>query len=376
MKNDPNFDFYSFHFEVEDKATGPRLNHADALPPLSSVPVQEPPKQIDKAKRRTARRAFSRVGWAFLLLLLIGNVAAAAVALTVQTFAPEWVEQDFYALAAGTLPVYLFGTLFFALPLLRAPARTPEKKRIRLGGFVAFFTVAVTFMMVGNLLGNGVMTGLSDLFLVDFSNAVEQAISIRPWISALFLVVLAPFFEELIFRKLLIDRLLPHGEWGAVLVSALLFGLFHGNFYQFFYAALLGSLLALLYLRTGRWSLCVLLHALFNLICGLIPMILQQYLDMQLLQSVTDPAVLMDYLNENVVPFCLLLAQQLALWGLALAGVIVFFVCRRKYFKPQPLLGELTERKGSVVFGNVGMVLALVFSAAYFALNLFASVVA
>ena len=45
------------------------------------------------------------------------------------------------------------------------------------------------------------------------------------------------------FRKLLIDRIVPFGQRVAVVVSGLAFGLFHGNFYQFFYAFSLGAVL-------------------------------------------------------------------------------------------------------------------------------------
>ena len=374
MKNDPNFDFYSFHFEVENKPAGPRLNQAETMPPLSSVTDEVVPVRVDKTRRRAARRAFSRVGWGFVLMIVLGLIACAACALSIQTFAPEWVGQDWYVVLVGSLPMYLIALLVFSLVLLGLPKRTPERARIGFGGFVAFFTAGIAMMTVGTLLGNGVMLGVSELLGHEYVNVIDQVGTARPWLLAVYLLLLAPLFEELIFRKLLIDRLLPHGEWGAVLVSALLFALFHGNLYQFFGAVLVGALLSFLYLRTGRVGLGILLHSLFNLFCGVVPLLLEQQLDLQLIQGATDPAVLLSYLNENVLPYCLLLAHQLFSWVLSFAGVIVFFVCRRKYFKTRPQLGELTGRRGTVVFLNVGMLLALIFSVAYFELSLIFSV--
>ena len=75
---------------------------------------------------------------------------------------------------------------------------------------------------------------------------------------------LAPLAEEFLFRKLLLERLLPFGEKGAVMVSALAFGLFHGNLYQFFYAFGVGVILGLAYVRSGRFWFPVLLHMGFN----------------------------------------------------------------------------------------------------------------
>ena len=47
---------------------------------------------------------------------------------------------------------------------------------------------------------------------------------------------LAPIFEELVFRKFIIDRTRRHGEFTAIMFSSIAFGLFHCNLYQIFYA--------------------------------------------------------------------------------------------------------------------------------------------
>lgn len=56
-------------------------------------------------------------------------------------------------------------------------------------------------------------------------------------------VFAAPVVEELLYRKMLIDRIAAYGDGVSVVVSGLLFGLAHGNFSQFFYAFGLGALL-------------------------------------------------------------------------------------------------------------------------------------
>ena len=68
--------------------------------------------------------------------------------------------------------------------------------------------------------------------------------------------------------------------WPAVLrgtgsfISALLFGLYHANLEQFFYAFALGLLLSYAYYRTGLLRTSVLLHMLFNIIGSVVPMLL------------------------------------------------------------------------------------------------------
>ena len=51
----------------------------------------------------------------------------------------------------------------------------------------------------------------------------------------------------------------------AIVLSAVFFGLYHGNFVQFLYAALLGMLLALMYHRTGTLWTAIVAHMAANL---------------------------------------------------------------------------------------------------------------
>ena len=80
----------------------------------------------------------------------------------------------------------------------------------------------------------------------------------------------APVFEELIFRKVLIDRTVKYGEYVSIVLSGIMFGLLHGNFSQFFFAALIGMLFAYIYIRTGRIRYTIFLHMAINLSSALV----------------------------------------------------------------------------------------------------------
>jgi membrane protease YdiL (CAAX protease family) len=84
-------------------------------------------------------------------------------------------------------------------------------------------------------------------------------------VLVLVLVVGAPVVEELFFRGLLMSALRARiGSAGAVLVSAVLFGLAHFEPLQFPVLALFGVLLGVLTLRTGRLGPNICAHAAFN----------------------------------------------------------------------------------------------------------------
>ena len=80
-------------------------------------------------------------------------------------------------------------------------------------------------------------------------------------------VVMAPLFEEIVFRGFLFRGLANSWgwKWGA-LASAALFGLAHLQLDIFIPLATLGFGLAWVYKRTGSLWTCIAMHALFNLI--------------------------------------------------------------------------------------------------------------
>ena len=84
-------------------------------------------------------------------------------------------------------------------------------------------------------------------------------------------VIMAPIFEEIIFRGIMQKGMMNNGvePWKAILLSSILFGLIHGNPWQFVGATLLGCVLGLVYYKTKSLLLPMLLHG-FNNLCSAI----------------------------------------------------------------------------------------------------------
>lgn len=75
--------------------------------------------------------------------------------------------------------------------------------------------------------------------------------------------LVAPIFEEFIYRGAVLRSLEKYGRGFAILISAILFGLMHGNFYQIFMAIGVGIILG--YLATEySIKLTILLHIINN----------------------------------------------------------------------------------------------------------------
>ena len=98
-------------------------------------------------------------------------------------------------------------------------------------------------------------------------NIMEQSFNILQsgWGGILAIAIVGPVLEELLFRGAITHALLQqYNPTKAILISALLFGVFHINPAQILPAFLIGILLAWTYYKTGSLIPCILMHVLNN----------------------------------------------------------------------------------------------------------------
>lgn len=108
---------------------------------------------------------------------------------------------------------------------------------------------------------------LDFLYLPDWAKKTFQSMMQMPVAAFVMMVGAAPVLEELLFRGVVLQRLLRNERpWVAIGQSALLFGLFHFNPAQSLNAGLGALLLGWLYYRTRSLWLCMAVHALNNLL--------------------------------------------------------------------------------------------------------------
>ena len=93
----------------------------------------------------------------------------------------------------------------------------------------------------------------------------EDAFKIPLWVSLIGYGFLAPFAEEVAFRGILFKYL---SKWmpavPAILISAALFGLYHGNIMQGLYAFFMGIMMALMMYLTDSLGASMLFHMSAN----------------------------------------------------------------------------------------------------------------
>ena len=142
-----------------------------------------------------------------------------------------------------------------------------EKESLSITTFLLYFCISFTLMIIGNLIGIGVTSLIGTAIQSDIANPIQTLINSSDIILNLIIIsIIGPIFEELLFRKLLIDRTIKYGARVSIILSATLFGLMHGNLNQFFYAFLLGGFFSYVYIKTGKIIYPILLHIFLNLI--------------------------------------------------------------------------------------------------------------
>lgn len=237
-----------------------------------------PPKEVrDMAQytpetmtRKQLRSCYNRFFISFLLCMVLVQLTATALSAGIQL----WLLKDpaherwsaVLQVALNDISCYLPPLIVFPLLLGKLPS-SPALPKDPLDPWELLQAVVVC-MGVGylfSLLTSYIITAIETLVGSSSQNFVSEFETSLPfWLTVMSFAVLAPFFEEVIFRGILLHRLRGLGDTSAVLLSALAFAFFHLNLYQLAYAFVLGILFACITLLTGSIRDTFLLHAIIN----------------------------------------------------------------------------------------------------------------
>ena len=291
-------------------------------------------------------------GWCFIF-----PIKFASAALTI--FFPDFYNAHFTTiyLLMNSFNVSVLGCLILGLSLKVLPSVKIEKKKLTFGQIMILIMMVYGLAQVGSLMGLPIHTALSSVTLFGDGSTEDALNNLKSnlivgsdtWIRIITVGIMPAIFEELLFRKFLIDRTLRHGEFISCAMSGIMFGLWHGNFQQFFFAFFLGVLFAFVYIRTGRIIYTMILHASLNLITSSITVELiaemLKRMGMDMSSGSIDPNIDYDMVIKSVLPLMLIIL----LWIIILAGFqiagFVMLIVRRKKFKLMPIVGELPRKQ-------------------------------
>ena len=171
------------------------------------------------------RRHFTKLGLMYFLgTLLIFGIQYAAAFLIIRLPFIRIYDTDAW-LISTMLPMYLISMPLMMLLIRQVPAVPVEKHRMTFVQWLTAFFICYAVMYLSNLIGLGVTFVIGIVKGSPVDNALADIVTdINPWTALFFMVLCAPILEELIFRKLLIDRTVRYGEKTAILFSGIFFG--------------------------------------------------------------------------------------------------------------------------------------------------------
>lgn len=129
--------------------------------------------------------------------------------------------------------------------------------------------------------------------------------------------ILAPLFEEMLFRATLFRNTERFGGWFAAIITGIFFGLWHINHSQILYAAALGVVAAFLTAKTRSVFPAMTVHFVMNLI-GAVQSIALSGLDLNALNA--------DIITEHLGQFAVIGCMTLLMIGLMITGIVLLIL--------------------------------------------------
>jgi len=250
-----------------------------------------------------------------------------------------------YAIQFGTM--YALGLPFYLRLSKEVPVSPPKQHKIKAWHLILCIPCLLCLMYIGNLTGMFITWLIAKISGVNTESTMIQdnVYGEYGYVMILAAVLCAPFVEEMLFRKVLIDRIRKYGDGKAILLSGIFFGLFHGNLTQLFYTTLVGLFFAFVYVRTGKVIYTIILHTAINFIGGAMPYFVHAD---TVIKAINEKNYLSVLTNT---PFMI---YALAVISTAVIGLVLLIVFHGQYEldEPETLLPKGTRRYA--VTANIG----------------------
>ncbi len=340
------------------------------------------------------KKQFSKIG----LFLFLGSViifVVQAIASIIGGAIPAVAENTSVYFLVTMMPMYIIAYPLIFLMFRTIPVQQKaEKKKMRPLHLFVMFLMCYAGMYICNIFANVATTIIGSFSQNEVENVMLTVTgSINPLVNFIVIVICAPIMEELLFRKILIDRTAHFGEGISIVLSGLVFGLFHGNLVQFAYAFFLGVMFGFVYVKTRNIIYTIILHIITNFIGSFIGSLILEWSgymkfanELAAIPADATDEVYMELIMEYGGGLLVFLCYSALLMLMVLAGIVLFIINFKKFklnngtapvAQGEPEQGEVTAaemqsasqeivviekgKRFSTMMLNVGMILYTLF---------------
>ncbi|WGS82532.1 MAG: CPBP family intramembrane metalloprotease [Candidatus Karelsulcia muelleri] len=158
---------------------------------------------------------------------------------------------------------------YFLICFNKKPIKKPIKKKYFYIFLILSFFLNITIFVLKNFNKN--YFSFKDYLLIKIYNYPNTFIPI--------FTLLAPFCEEILFRKIILNELLIHKVHPrkAIILSSFLFGFIHNNPIQFINGVILGIIIGINYVITFSIKNCIIIHSFNNVIFIIFSFLIKNY---------------------------------------------------------------------------------------------------
>lgn len=284
FNNGQNGGFNGFNQNPQNSPYG--NNFVPPFVPLSPFPVNSQEEQKRKDKKILTTMGFS-FGLAIILYFVLSKVVIAFLYL-ISRFSPS-LESFMYSQTGNYVLQSFMSVLFIGGPFLISYSILKKKKYVGILPYGTTYNrkaaVSLTMflapvMLVSTIIVNLISAVFQDAVGITFESGMEDMTAEGPFASiilAFALAVIPAIVEEFCIRGVVLQPLRRYGDKFAIVMSAAVFSVLHGNMVQIPYALVAGIYLGYLCVATGSIWPSIVLHFINNMFSAVQLIILSNY---------------------------------------------------------------------------------------------------
>jgi len=203
----------------------------------------------------------------FLIILGALTIILVPIGLIIGEFTP--INLETLKESAKLLSEPILDIIILVVAVKKAKKMSDNNFRIKYLGKLNYkLLLSVILLMIGYYLWYQSSIGviINKFPLPEFLKEAEREMALHPYFSIFSMAIVAPIFEEILMRGILLAGLLNrYSPKKAIIISALIFGISHLNIVQSVNTTLMGLILGMIYYKTNSLILCIGAHMTNNI---------------------------------------------------------------------------------------------------------------
>ena len=221
-------------------------------------------QDIELRKSKAKKFAFT-IGMTMILFFVLETISSLVLGFILPTYLGEKFDlSTIFVIENSIILIVSLGLsckfIKFYMPEIKSESKKltgSQKFEIIFSGIAIITIIQIAMNFIYSKLGID-----SDVF--ESLGLIPKSTFIDSLIYIVGMALVPAIFEELLFRKWILNSSKRYGNLFAVLFSAFLFGMYHMNISQGIFAFLIGILFGVIAIRTGSIKYTCLLHFLNN----------------------------------------------------------------------------------------------------------------